>query len=204
MIIWRIQPIANDHPEDTALCKCSSIESSPLQMIIQRIWPLAYDHTEDLASCKWSSGGTGLLQMIIRHPRHPYHLSQDPDSILRTFLELFVLVLKKFQRERGDSELPSSKFVFFLFFLILLYFYSFLSIEFSKSPLKLPNLQYKFCFSDFTQIGPWYHGDPIWVKSLKQVFWVTLKLWNPSYAIPEIITVSKQFRSNFRSKMAEK
>ena len=25
--------------------------------------------------------------MITHHPRHPYHLSQDPDSILRTFLE---------------------------------------------------------------------------------------------------------------------
>ena len=31
--------------------------------------------------------------MIIRHPRHPNHLSQDPDSILQTFLEQFVLVL---------------------------------------------------------------------------------------------------------------
>ena len=28
----------------------------------------------------------------------------------------------------------------------------------------------KTCFSDFTQIGPWYHNGPIWVKSLEQVF----------------------------------
>ena len=30
--------------------------------------------------------------MIIRRPRHPNHLSQDPDSISQTFLEQFVLV----------------------------------------------------------------------------------------------------------------
>ena len=30
--------------------------------------------------------------MIIRQPRHPNHLSQDPDSISLTFLEQFVLV----------------------------------------------------------------------------------------------------------------
>ena len=30
--------------------------------------------------------------MIIRHPRHHSHLCQDPDSILRTFLEQYVLV----------------------------------------------------------------------------------------------------------------
>ena len=30
--------------------------------------------------------------MIIRHPCHPNHLSKDQDSILRTFLEQFVLV----------------------------------------------------------------------------------------------------------------
>ena len=52
-------------------------------MIIQRIWPLAHDHLEGLASYKWSS--------VI--PRHPNHLSQDPDSISRTFLEQFALVL---------------------------------------------------------------------------------------------------------------
>ena len=61
-------------------------------MIIQRVRPPANDHLEDLASCKWSSGGTGLLQMIISHPRHPNHLSQDLDSISRTFLEQFALV----------------------------------------------------------------------------------------------------------------
>ena len=32
--------------------------------------------------------------MIIRHPRHPNHLSQDLDSISRTFLEQFVLVIE--------------------------------------------------------------------------------------------------------------
>ena len=93
MIIWRIQPLANDHPEDPATCKWSFGGTGHLQMIIQRIRPLANDHPEDLASCKWSSGGTGLLQMIIRHPRHPNHLSQDPDSISRTFLEQFAPVL---------------------------------------------------------------------------------------------------------------
>ena len=84
-----IRPLTNDHPEDPASCKWStwgsgsckwsSRGSSLLQMIIRRIWPLANDHTEDLASCKWSSEGTGLLQMIILNPRHPNHLSQDPD-----------------------------------------------------------------------------------------------------------------------------
>ena len=63
-------------------------------MIIQRDRPLANDHPEDLASCKLSPGGTGLLQMIIRHPRRPNHLSQDPDSISRTFLEQFALVYR--------------------------------------------------------------------------------------------------------------
>ena len=63
-----------------------------LAKIIQRIRPFANDHPEDLGSCKWSSGGTGRLQMITRHPRHPNHLSQDPDLISQTFLEQFVLV----------------------------------------------------------------------------------------------------------------
>ena len=31
------------------------------------------------------------LQNIIWHPCHPSHLWQDPDSILRTFLEQFFL-----------------------------------------------------------------------------------------------------------------
>ena len=93
MIIWKDQLLANDHPVDPASCKWSFGGSSLLQMIIQRIRPLANDHPEDLASCKWSYGGTGLLQMIICHPRHPNHLSQDPDSISRTFLEQFALVL---------------------------------------------------------------------------------------------------------------
>ena len=52
-------------------------------MIIQRIRQLVNDHPEDLGSCKQSSWGIGLLQMITHHPRHPYHLSQDPDSILK-------------------------------------------------------------------------------------------------------------------------
>ena len=34
-----------------------------------------------------------IIRRIIRNPRHPSHLSQDPDSIFRTFLEQFVLVL---------------------------------------------------------------------------------------------------------------
>ena len=61
-------------------------------MIIWRDKPVAKDHPGDPASCKWSSGGTGLLQMIIRHPSHHNHLSQDLDSISRTFLEQFALV----------------------------------------------------------------------------------------------------------------
>ena len=32
------------------------------------------------------------MQMIIRHPRHPSHLCQDPNSISRTFLEQLVLI----------------------------------------------------------------------------------------------------------------
>ena len=66
--------------------------SGLLQMIIRRIRPLANDQPENPASNKWSSGGTGHLQTIICHPCHPNHLSLDPDSILRTFLEQFVLV----------------------------------------------------------------------------------------------------------------
>ena len=93
MIIQKIRPLANDQLEDLATCKWSSGGSGHLQMIIWRDRPLANDHPEDPASCKWSSGGSGLLQMIICHPRHPNHLSQDPDSILRTFLEKLVLVL---------------------------------------------------------------------------------------------------------------
>ena len=47
-------------------------------------------------------------------------------------------------------------------------------------------------FSDFTPIGPSWYDGPICVKSLKQIFWDTRKLWNPSYAILEVNTVSKQ------------
>ena len=58
MIIWRIQPLAKDHPRNR---------------------PLTIDHPEDPASCKLSSGGSCHLQMII--PRMPplenYH-SEDP------------------------------------------------------------------------------------------------------------------------------
>ena len=103
MIIWRIRPLANDHPDDSATCKLSSRWFGLLQMSIRRIWALANDHLEDVPSCKWSSvrsgysykwssGGTSLLQIDHPSPRHPNHLSQDPDSILRTFLEQFVLI----------------------------------------------------------------------------------------------------------------
>ena len=92
MIIQRIRPLANDHPEDPASCKWSSWGSGPFQMIIQRIWPLANDHPENLASFKWSFRGSGLLQIIIRHPPHPNHLSQDLNSISCTLLEQFALV----------------------------------------------------------------------------------------------------------------
>ena len=61
-------------------------------MIIQRDWALANDHPEGAASCGSSSRVARLLQMIIRHPRHPSHLCQDPNSISRTFLEQLVLV----------------------------------------------------------------------------------------------------------------
>ena len=44
MIIRKIWPLANDHPEGLAICKWSSGGSGPLQMIIQRILPLANDH----------------------------------------------------------------------------------------------------------------------------------------------------------------
>ena len=110
MIIQRIWPLANNHP---TTCKWSSVGSSLFQRIIQRIPPLANDHPEDSTSCKWSSRGSGLLQMIIQmirpladdHPEDlafykwslsppsPYnHLSQDLNSISRTFLEQFALV----------------------------------------------------------------------------------------------------------------
>ena len=51
-------------------------------MTTQRGQPLARDHPEGLA-----------LQMIVRYPRHLIHLCQNPDSIWRTFLEQFVLVI---------------------------------------------------------------------------------------------------------------
>ena len=69
MIIWRIQSLSNDHPEDPASCKWSSGGSGLLQMIIRRTQPLANDHLEDPTTCKWSSGGSGLLQMIIQRIR---------------------------------------------------------------------------------------------------------------------------------------
>ena len=80
MIIWRIRPLANDHPEDPASCKWSSGGSGLLQMIIQQIQPLANDHMEVQATCKWSSGGSDHLQMIIQRIRplandHPEHLA---------------------------------------------------------------------------------------------------------------------------------
>ena len=81
MIIQRIWLLANDHPEDLASCKWSYRGPSHLQMIIWRIWQLANDHMEDLASCKWSS--VTPVTLVTCHP----------DSISRTFLEQFVLVL---------------------------------------------------------------------------------------------------------------
>ena len=60
-----------------------------MQMIIWRDRPLANDNLEGLAS---------YVQMIIHHPRHPNHLSQDLDSISRTFLEQFALVEQDFRR----------------------------------------------------------------------------------------------------------
>ena len=44
--------------------------------------------------------GTGLLQMIIRHPND---LSQDLDSISRTFLEQFALVKYRQKWKAGTS-----------------------------------------------------------------------------------------------------
>ena len=52
MIIRRIQPLANDLPEDLAFCKLSSGRSGLLQMTIRRVRPLANDHPKDPASCK--------------------------------------------------------------------------------------------------------------------------------------------------------
>ena len=52
-----------------------------MQMIIQRIWPLANDFLEGPAVANDHPS-----------PRLPSHLCQDPDSILWTFLEQFVLV----------------------------------------------------------------------------------------------------------------
>ena len=54
MVIWRIRPLAKDHPEDLASWKWLSGGSGLLQMIIQRIPSLANDHLEGLASYKWS------------------------------------------------------------------------------------------------------------------------------------------------------
>ena len=87
MIIWRDQPLTNDHLKNPAFCKWSSGDQ-PLTMFIRRIWPLA----KSPAISKWSSEGSGLLQMIIRYPHHHCHLCQDPGSISRTFLEQFGLV----------------------------------------------------------------------------------------------------------------
>ena len=45
--------------------------------------------------------------MIIRHPRHLSHLSQDPDSISRTFLEQFALVILQVGNADGWEEQES-------------------------------------------------------------------------------------------------
>ena len=70
MIIRTDQPLANDHLDWSAFCKCSSGWNDLLQMIIRMVRPLSNGHTDQPASCKWSSGSTGLLQMIIRIDRH--------------------------------------------------------------------------------------------------------------------------------------
>ena len=92
MIIRRILPPANDHTEDLVPCKWSTGGSGLLQMIIRRIRLLVNDHPKDLASCKWSPGYLGSCN---DHPEglasYKCHLCQDPDSILRTFLEQLVL-----------------------------------------------------------------------------------------------------------------
>ena len=50
-------------------------------MIIQRDWHLANNHSQEPASCNDH----------LSPPRYPSHLCEDPDSILQTFLEQFVL-----------------------------------------------------------------------------------------------------------------
>ena len=80
MVVRRIRPLANDHPEDPASCKWSSGGSTLLQMIIRRIRPIANDHLEGPSTYKWSSVGSGLLQMIIWRTRplannHPSDLA---------------------------------------------------------------------------------------------------------------------------------
>ena len=61
-----MQPLANDHPKDPAVCIWSSGGSGLLQLNIWRDRPLANDHPEGPASCNWSSWGARLLQMIIQ------------------------------------------------------------------------------------------------------------------------------------------
>ena len=46
--------------------------------------------------------------MIIGHPRHPSHLCQDPDSILRTFLEQYVLVFVFFPSKLQVLFVPAT------------------------------------------------------------------------------------------------
>ena len=58
-----------------------------MQLIIRKMRPLANDHPEDPATSNDHL-----------YPRHPNHLSQDLDSISRTFLEQFALVEQDFRR----------------------------------------------------------------------------------------------------------
>ena len=66
MIIWRDQPLANDHSEGQASCKWSSGWTGLLEMITWMDEPLANDHLEGPASCKWSFRWNGPLQIIFR------------------------------------------------------------------------------------------------------------------------------------------
>ena len=133
LFLQRIQPLAIDHPEGPASCKCSSGGAGLLQMLIRRIRPLANDHPEGPPICKWSFGGSGLLQMIIwrdqplanDHPSPPLPLSPLPGSSMnladlsRTIFFCFLLFtvwswMKEhlfhniFIGPRSDHSLPMS------------------------------------------------------------------------------------------------
>ena len=141
MIIWRIQPLANDHPEDPPSCKWSSGGTGHLQMIIQRILPLANDHLEDLASYKWSSGGTGLLQIIIRRT----DFSRTICSCLPHFFSLMTCITTLFQFQKSAGRQIKAEIEVSIYYVLFIYYFLPLNQYTCRFINTGSNLLFSFC-----------------------------------------------------------